>query len=369
VCVCVCVCVRMWRFAFIYYVCIICVPLLTQTQNNENNQKIIQDIDVGTLVSPSVSNDQHRRKRVLVYCMQSSGCSIFMMVLGQKLRSLTIVDLYIVDPVPDVIDSQGSDDVDWYVLKMTFRGVERGGEQLDYKKHLDEIKAIYRPDISVLYMRHPGDNLISLRKHSDPKVPINYDHSDTCNTRQKPSWVSGYAYRCVYVCMCQYALHTSCVYGLGCVTCACILPHQYIYTYIYKCVCRCGDPESKLRNLEMMWSSRDAEFDAVFTYHDLHFGQQMLVDKMTSLGFEMQSDAFQLKRGIQEIMKFAHSNFKSSNKVRFGPGGIPNHAVGITKDGFHTYAPYTAEVTQIMQEQCPTVFAHFQSLEVPSKQH
>lgn len=243
-----------------------------------------------------------------------------MMVLGQKQRSLTLVDLYIVDPVPDVVEAP-VDKFDWVVLKMTFRGVERGGEQMDYEAHFKEIKAIFKPDISVLYMRHPADNLISLRKHSDPQVKINYNRTDPCNTNRKPVWVSGYAYRC-------------------------------------------GDPNSKLRNLEAMWNLRNSNFDAVFTYHNLHFRQQMLVDKMTSLGYAMGTDAFKLNRGIQEIMKFAKTNFKSRNKVRFGTGGIPSHAAGITTAGFHTYAPYTSEVTAVMREQCPNVFAYFQSLTV-----
>ena len=106
---------------------------------------------------------RRRAKRVLVHCLQSSGCSMLMLLVGQVAKTVSIVDLWIISDVPTAseIEMVGPPAVDWFFLKVTVRGED----VVDSLLHLKLMKKRFRPDWTILFMRHPVDNFNSMYRH------------------------------------------------------------------------------------------------------------------------------------------------------------------------------------------------------------
>ncbi len=88
-------------------------------------------------------------RRILVYGMQSSGASLFALLLGQIPESVVVVDLWAPHVAPPI-----RLDVD-VVVKATIVA-------LDFDEHLRS----FEPSTTILFLRHPADIVASLHTKS-----------------------------------------------------------------------------------------------------------------------------------------------------------------------------------------------------------
>ena len=110
-------------------------------------------------------------RRVLVYCLQSSGCTLFTLLLAQASRSIAILDLFIVEraPCPDeFVDVRG---IDWIFLKMTVRTetVDSAGVRRRVRNPLERFSSIvrtYQPHAVFFFLRDQGTHPSRLTPHS-----------------------------------------------------------------------------------------------------------------------------------------------------------------------------------------------------------
>jgi hypothetical protein len=87
--------------------------------------------------------------RLMVYAMQSSGASLFTYFLAQRPGSLAIVDVFATSMCPSL---ETDDDV---LVKCTIA--------VDHK--FDDHAERFRPDATLLFLRDPVQNYLSLRTH------------------------------------------------------------------------------------------------------------------------------------------------------------------------------------------------------------
>src|SRR2546428_7054869 len=87
--------------------------------------------------------------RLMVYAMQSSGASLFTYFLAQRPGSLAIVDVFATSLCPSL---ETDEDV---LVKCTIAG--------DHK--LEDHAERFRPDATLLFLRDPVRNYLSLRTH------------------------------------------------------------------------------------------------------------------------------------------------------------------------------------------------------------
>jgi len=90
--------------------------------------------------------------RILVMGMQSSGASTFLFLLAQIPGSVAVVDLWVGRPAPSPEQLGLSDEVTAVLLKATINTAVDVGAYM----------RAFRPDVSILLLRHPAHNLKSL---------------------------------------------------------------------------------------------------------------------------------------------------------------------------------------------------------------
>ncbi len=206
--------------------------------------------------------------RVLVHCLQSSGCTYFMAILGQSAQVVTVLDVAInSDGVParaqDVVvredlypssSSPNSTTADKsrnpatiVVAKVPIWGLH---EECPVER-LRRLQRQFNPHATLLFVRHPVDNLASLNKHR----------------LSKRTHHPGYA-----------------------------LSH--------------GDPHSKLQALEKLWKRREELFSEVVYYAELFLDRQNLIERLRLLHRRRREGAPSIDLPI------THCNFCCLNAVR-----------------------------------------------------
>ena len=90
------------------------------------------------------------RRRTLVYGMQSSGASLVTFFLSQSPGAVGIVDLFCSQPIPD---AEELDELN-VVAKAT----------VSLEQSLDSQLERFRPDKSILVLRHPAHNYVALSR-------------------------------------------------------------------------------------------------------------------------------------------------------------------------------------------------------------
>lgn len=92
--------------------------------------------------------------RVLVYGLQSSGASLFTFFLGQMPSSLVVVDTWIHALTPPLNDVHG--ETDHIIAKAVVT------TKFSVEDHIQS----FRPDVTILVVRHPAHNYVSLTRKS-----------------------------------------------------------------------------------------------------------------------------------------------------------------------------------------------------------
>jgi hypothetical protein len=242
-------------------------------------------------------------KRVLVVCMQSSGCSLFMYLVGQVSRTVAIIDLFIDEEVPGVAAADThADEYDWYLLKATVRGTSSPATS-DLKRMVDA----FQPDHVVLYLRNPMDTYESLIKHGpgSDRVPIG------CGQQGGYGWL-------------------------------------------------CGPPKRKLRKLDDLVAAHEQEalFDMVLFYDDMFQDQEAVVEAMQAVGFPLAPSHFRLgDKTPKEIMQFAKGH--AGHTKNFFTGGIRATAEGLVSSKLKTYAPWSQGTMDVVHKEAAHILKAF----------
>eukprot|EP00448_Togula_jolla_P000418 CAMPEP_0170614532 /NCGR_PEP_ID=MMETSP0224-20130122/24857_1 /TAXON_ID=285029 /ORGANISM="Togula jolla, Strain CCCM 725" /LENGTH=633 /DNA_ID=CAMNT_0010940209 /DNA_START=112 /DNA_END=2013 /DNA_ORIENTATION=+ len=197
-------------------------------------------------------------RRILVTCLQSSGCSLFTLLLGQHARTATFVDVFISTPTQNFPRPQDLDpqDAEYIVLKTTIQG----DDVVDPLARLKAIKLRFQPDKTILMVRDPADNYQHLLEHM---------RGDMVDTVCVPGVVAQFGYGA-----------------------------------------RCGSPDGKLRALEMLYQAREDVFDAVVSHRDLvdeQGGWDEVIWTLNTIGFPLDREHFDMKRSTDEIETYARS--------------------------------------------------------------
>lgn len=248
-------------------------------------------------------------KRVLVVCLQSAGCSLFMALLGQVDDTVSFIDLFVFTPVtafpkPEDLEPQGAKFV---FLKVTIQG----DEVADPVGRLDDIKARFRPHHSILFLREPLENYEHLLKHIN-RDPMDFDRK--CENAVRSDW--GYAGRC-------------------------------------------GSIPGKLRAVEKLWRQKAKHFDAAVSYDDLVLDQQRwtnITSTMNSLGFPLTLEHFQMRSTLDDIAKYSRQRMGSA-EFDWGTGDaadgpIQLHDVSVDQ-------PPNSRSRAVVNLSCPTLAAEF----------
>eukprot|EP00927_Polykrikos_kofoidii_P086551 TRINITY_DN9731_c0_g3_i1.p1 TRINITY_DN9731_c0_g3~~TRINITY_DN9731_c0_g3_i1.p1 ORF type:complete len:726 (+),score=126.97 TRINITY_DN9731_c0_g3_i1:52-2229(+) len=248
-----------------------------------------------------------RPKTILIVCLQSSGCSLFAKLLAQRRGTLVYPDMHVyVQPnsLPAIHDLD-TEDVDFVVLKTTIQG----DEVADPLERLQQMKARFKPDKTVLFLRHPGNNLMHLVKHSLDKV----------DTDCAPHELSNFGYGS-----------------------------------------RCGSPQGKLRSLEVLWQEREDIFDAIVCLTDLIADKSRwdeLIWTMNAIGYPLDRGHFAMSVSNVEVAAFA--------KKRQGKASFP-WGMGDASDGpllMHSLVECPPEILPQVEELCPTLMQQFPLLQ------
>ena len=213
------------------------------------------------------------RFRVLVHCLQSSGCTYFMAILGQSANVLTALDVAINSggvprrvkdvvvrdeiPVHKEIDITWSNDNHSSNAIVVAKVPIWGADHQDPVHRLQQMKRKFKPHITILFVRHPVDNLASLNKH----------------LQSKRTHEPGYA-----------------------------LSH--------------GDPVSKLRALEVLWKKRDVLFTEVIHYAELFLDRSNLVTRLKALELSDFNSNAPKGQASSQRLPITHCNFCCINAVR-----------------------------------------------------
>ena len=200
--------------------------------------------------------------RVLVHCLQSSGCSYFAAVLSQSPTMVTAVDVAVNSrSVPDSYEDiriRGSEVTKIAVAKVVVWGVH----QIDPLRRLKEMKDKLRPHATILFVRHPEDNLLSLRKHL-----VNKRKGGPGYARSK------------------------------------------------------GEPNDKLQALEQLFTNAKNLFDATVYYGDLFYARAEVVNSLQTIGIPIQHCDFCVPNNMRDLMTFSKQRLKYGS-VSWGGGGI-----------------------------------------------
>jgi hypothetical protein len=100
---------------------------------------------------PELSKGQGRR--FLVYALQASGGTIFTHLLAQMPGSIGVLDLWASKPIPtpEELDVSPSTDV---VIKAV----------VNNKYRMTQFVETFKPDVKILFLRHPAHALSALRR-------------------------------------------------------------------------------------------------------------------------------------------------------------------------------------------------------------
>ena len=226
--------------------------------------------------------------RILVHCLQSSGCTYFMAILGQSAAVVTALDVAInSEGVParaqDVVvredafprlsgssansSNSSSLPATIVVAKVPIWGLH----EEDPIERLRRLQRQFKPHATLLFIRHPVDNLLSLNKH----------------LLSKRTHHPGYA-----------------------------LSH--------------GDPASKLDALERLWKKRDKLFSGVIYYGELFLDRPGVLKKLQTLrrpgddaksvNLPVDDCSFCCLNAVRDIVADTKSRLRY--RVSWGAGGI-----------------------------------------------
>jgi hypothetical protein len=97
-------------------------------------------------------------RRILLYCLQNSACTLFAFTLAQMPRTAVVPDLfnYMRTPCPDDFRQDAS--VDWIVVKM----VVRTADKVNALQRLASIRSKLQPHLVLFFSRDPWANWASL---------------------------------------------------------------------------------------------------------------------------------------------------------------------------------------------------------------
>lgn len=105
-------------------------------------------------------------RRVLVYCLQDSGCTLLSMALAQLPSTVVVADLFIRSRIPCPQDFrtsfQRTHPNGSIVVKMTLRAF---GEPDEAVKRLSAIRASFQPHLVLFFARDPWANYARLMNH------------------------------------------------------------------------------------------------------------------------------------------------------------------------------------------------------------
>lgn len=242
----------------------------------------VSDPDSAALVSAAASaaasatdstkaQPGQRPQRILIVCTQASGCTTFAKLLGQVDKTMVFMDTFIyvptwMMPAPGDLNPQ---DAKYIVLKTTLQD----RDVADPMDRLQQIKARFRPDRTILYVRHPVETFEHLKKHAGPKVDVE------CAPKPLVGW------------------------GYG---------------------SRCGSPEGKLRAMEVLWEQREDVFDAIVPYEALIEKRGTwddIVWTMNSIGFPLERTHFQMSKNNREVELYARLRMGKS-QFDWGTGDV-----------------------------------------------
>ena len=227
--------------------------------------------------------------RVLVHCLQSSGCTYFMAILGQSAQVVTVLDVAInsegvparaqdvvvrEDAYPSTSSNSTKPDNSSHPATIVVAKVPIWGlHEDDPVERLRRLQRQFNPHATLLFVRHPVDNLASLNKHRLSKRTHN----------------RGYA-----------------------------LSH--------------GDPDSKLQALEKLWKRRQELFSEVIYYPELFLDRANVVERLRSLrrpgevvpsiGLPITHCNFCCLNAVRDLV--ADTKDRLRFRVAWGGGGI-NH--------------------------------------------
>eukprot|EP00929_Paragymnodinium_shiwhaense_P014364 TRINITY_DN12226_c0_g1_i1.p1 TRINITY_DN12226_c0_g1~~TRINITY_DN12226_c0_g1_i1.p1 ORF type:complete len:525 (+),score=110.84 TRINITY_DN12226_c0_g1_i1:94-1668(+) len=199
------------------------------------------------VVKPTVSRKEGEPLRLLVTCLQSAGCSLFMKLLGQVPGAVSFVDVFVQVrtkgyPMPRELQLQNlKEPCELVALKSTILGDEVD----DPIGRLEKIKARFEPHLTILYVRDPLVSHGHLRRHC--RRP---DEGDTkCEGRESGA------------------------FGYG---------------------CECGSPVGKMRALAKIWQERRRLADAVVKYEDVTSRSPAVIDIANKLGIKLSTTHFDM---------------------------------------------------------------------------
>ena len=123
-------------------------------------------------VAPTAAPTNHKTvtgppppKRILVHCLQSAGCSLFTYLLAQIPRYVAVLDMWCgVNPGAIVKERifEGVSAKTTIVLKAEVRSTDHKKGEKNAGAQLATLRRNFHPDVTILYLRHPVDNMASL---------------------------------------------------------------------------------------------------------------------------------------------------------------------------------------------------------------
>ena len=199
--------------------------------------------------------------RILVHCLQSSGCSYFMAILSQSPAVVTAIDVavnqkYSIPRSYKNVLVRGPDAIRIVVAKVVVWGIR----QIDPVRRLIELKKALRPHATILLLRNPEDNFLSLQKH-------------VVGRKGGPG----------------YAMSK-------------------------------GSPSDKLKALEKLFKTNMSLFNATIYYGDLFYARAEVVESLQALDLPIEHCNFCNPNNLRDIVLFSKAYLKYD--ARWGAGGI-----------------------------------------------
>lgn len=268
--------------------------------------------------SAGLQSNASRARRTLVVCLQASGCSVFVKLLGQHEGTVVIQDAHIYAPAPSFPMPEHfapRDDLDHIVLKVSLQGDDVHPRPII---RLRKIQERFQPHKTILAMRSPVENYEKLMEH----------------TIGAPDFVDT---RCAVIPPVELQGNASQTYGN-----------------------RCGSPLGKLRSLDKLWRRYKKDppglFDAVVLYEDLvgdASRRENVVSAMNSIGFPLNYSHFDMARSSEEVLSRAKAALvKVPRFFKWGTGDVLDGPIRLRSQA----QKFAKESVQLVSENVPTLF-------------